>query len=189
MIDPGTYKAVAIAEDVQFGKAKSGTKQVAIPFRVTEGDFAGHVITYFGFFTDKTWKRTLEALRYCGWKGDDLSELGPLDQEVEIVVEHEEYDGKTRAKVAWVNRIGSGRVQLQDPMGDDELRQFAAQMRTRAQGVPEAEGPPANGSSGGGGHPFAPDSDFGGPAPEDDIPFIHCRIAACPHVPGWAACR
>ena len=38
----------------------------------------GNSITYFGFFTDKTMKRTIESLRYIGWEGDDLAELPTL---------------------------------------------------------------------------------------------------------------
>lgn len=174
MIPAGTY--LAVAQSTQWGKAKSGTKQVAVEFQIIDGSYAGHSITWFGYFTEKTWKRTCEALRYCGWKGDDLTNLGSLNQEVNIVIEHEEYDGKLRAKVAWVNRPGAGQVKLSDPMSDAELRQFAAQMRQRAREIAEVEG--AQSGAGRQADPFAP-----GPAPDpfggggqpagfnDDIPF------------------
>lgn len=175
MLPAGTYPATAIAADAQFGRTRKGHAQIALPFRIDEGEHAGQAITWFGFFTDKTRERTMESLRYCGWRGDDLSDLGPLDQQVEIVIEHEEYDGKVRAKVQWVNRIGSGRVQLQDQMNESELRQFAAQMRSIARGIPEASGPRSERRSGaraqqqGLGYPDDP-----GPVGmhgDDDIPF------------------
>lgn len=83
-LQAGTYKAVAVPVDVdgmstyaQFGMTKGGngkapTKQVAVQFELLEGPAAGARLTWFGYFTEKTWQRTVEALRYCGFKGDDL---------------------------------------------------------------------------------------------------------------------
>lgn len=191
LIPEGYYRAVARAvpddngtlQIAQWGKAKTGTRQVLVHFEVLDADHAGDILPWFGYFTDDTVKRTLESLRYCGWKGDDIQQLGPLDQVVSIKVEHNTHEGKTYARVAFVNRMGAGRVKLADPLSSDEMRQFAAMVKQSAQRVPEVEGkradelpaaPSGNGSKRGGGsdHPFAPGGDSGGGYdPDDYLPF------------------
>lgn len=139
MIPEGQYTATCI--DKQFGTTSTGKKQVVLRFRIDSGEHAGQELNWYGYFTDRTWERTLESLRYCGFKGDNLDQLGPLDQQVSIVVGHNEYEGKTSARVDWINRLGEGSISLSNPMKGDELRKFAASMRKRVQGVPEVDGP------------------------------------------------
>ena len=51
-------------------------------------------------------KRTIESLRYCGWRGYDLSDLeGVTENEVAIEVEHTTWEGEPRPKVAWVHHV------------------------------------------------------------------------------------
>lgn len=194
MISAGIHRAQC--RSVQFGTAKTGTEQTAVEFMVVGEDDqdAGQTITWFGFFTDKTLARTVEAFRHMGWQGDDLAELpvlaeqGKLAEEVEIVVDYEEYEGKQQAKVKWVNRPGGGRVTLERPMDETGLRAFSARMKAsvRAAGGPRpAQGngggrsaPPQRGGGGGGyAHPNAPGSGYG---PDDDIPFASSDIRAEP---------
>jgi len=74
MIPKGTYRARAT--EAEFGFTNTGTEQVAVLFEVVEdGEFQGERITWFGFFTDATSERTIQALRVCGWAGDDLGDL------------------------------------------------------------------------------------------------------------------
>lgn len=150
MIPAGTFSAVAVpVSDEATGRmvyARFGTtgegpnekKQVVVTFKLTSGEAAGQTISWFGFFTEKTWERTVKALRSCGFRGDDLSELTTqvLSNEVNLVIEHEEWEGKVRAKVAWVN--GTGGVALKNPMKQDDLKRFAAMMKGRVKGVAEA---------------------------------------------------
>ncbi len=138
MIPAGTYEAVAT--DSQWGTTANDTKQVALAFRIISGAQEGNGITWFGYFTEKTYKRTMESLRYCGWRGNKLMELGQLDQKVKIVVGHEEYEGKTVAKVLWVNRFASGMVTLKNPMSPDELQTFSASLEEKAAEIPESVG-------------------------------------------------
>lgn len=128
-MDEGTYKAKAV--DVELGYAQTGTPQVAVLFEVLEGDEAGSRITWYGYFTDGTSQRTIESLRNCGWKGNDLSELEPslLPDDVQIVVQHQEYNGAMRAKVAWVNKVGAGTIAMKERMTPEQRKQFAAQMK------------------------------------------------------------
>lgn len=146
--------------DAQWGTTPNDTKQIALAFRILAGPQDGHTITWFGYFTEKTYKRTMESLRYCGWRGNKLVDLGPLDQKVKIVVGHEEYEGKTVAKVQWVNRFGSGTVQLKNPMSPDELSKFSELLESKASEVPEAPGETVE------------SIDDNAPSPESDgIPF------------------
>lgn len=107
MIPANRYKARAV--DGSLAVAGTGTENVAVLFSITSaGEYAGYQITWYGYLTDAAIDRTLDALRLCGWEGDDLNRLTGLDRnEVEIVIEHEEdLNGKTHAKVKWVNGPG-----------------------------------------------------------------------------------
>jgi hypothetical protein len=176
LIEPGYYRAAAVpivldgAETyVQFGESsKSGTPQVVVNFEVLEGPEQGRRIAWFGYFTDKTVNRTIESLRFCGFKGDDLAlaVTQKLDQEVQIAVAHEEYDGKPQAKVRWVNRAGGDGFRMDKPMAGQALSKFAAQMRNAVKAVPEASGKPAQR---GNGAPAATGDQR--PPADDEIPF------------------
>lgn len=150
LIPAGTYPAVAIPVQTeegpawaQFGKSQNkGTLQVYVAFAILDGAYVGRRIGWFGYFTDNTVERTIESLRRCGLKGDDLAAAvaGPLDQEVELVVEHETYNGKTTAKVQWVNAPGGGAYRMANAMNTKDLRQFAATMKQKMRGKPEMSG-------------------------------------------------
>jgi hypothetical protein len=147
MIDRGNYRARAI--DHQFGFAEKGTEQIVVTFEITEeGDFRGHTIAWFGFFTEATSERTVQALRTCGWEGDELSELVGLDRnEVVLVIDHEEYNGKTQARVKWVNRLGSGRIELKKKMTDAQRGVLAKRLKglvvaTKAKAEPTPQSKP-----------------------------------------------
>ena len=144
LIPAGNYKAVATQTDgayAQIGMSTNGNQQVLINFEIIDGPMAGRRIPWWGFLTDKAWNRTVEALRYCGFKGDDLYLLSSqqLDQEVELVVEHSEYQGKTNARVKWVNTAFSG-LKLAKPMDTNELRNFSAMMKDKIAQVKPHEG-------------------------------------------------
>jgi hypothetical protein len=119
----GTYRATA--ESAVLGTTKTGKEQIAVQFKLTD---LGVRLTWRGFFTEKTTDRTFESLRACGWAGDDVSAVTfPPGNEVEIVVENEEYDGKVHPKIQWVNTIGGASVQnAMDPV---QAKSFGARMK------------------------------------------------------------
>ncbi len=165
-----TARAVRVQDDLgasvwaRFARASTGTAQVVMVFEVVEGDWAGRRLTWFGFFTDNSWARTVESLRYCGFQGDDLETVNRQDlgHQVSICVEHQTTDaGKTYARVAWVNE--SGGVKLADPMTGDQVRMFAAQFRSRIAGL-GGSARPATSRSGG--------YDSGPPHPAEGDPEI-----------------
>lgn len=173
----GTHKAKVV--DFEFGTA-NGKEQVALMFQITSGEHEGKSIAWFGYFTEKTAERTMESLRYCGWHTDTLADLsGVTDNEVEIVVEDETYEGKTRSKVKWVNR--ASKLNLKDKMDANALQAFAARMRGLAIASKQKLGPQAQPTAkpaqraqsfGGARTPQQQDPNYGPDAPfEDDIPF------------------
>lgn len=187
------YSAVAIKFDTdngptyaQFGESKNGTKQILMQFKILDGDYAGRVVPWFGYFTTKTVDTTLKAMRNCGMKGEDLFSLWganaqELNQVVQIETELNENpeNGKVHARVRWVNSVGGGGVKLKKPMTEADMRKFAAQMKGHLKKVAEVEGETADAAD----IPGEPAEDRGDdpaldsqrrsvpPAQEDDLPF------------------
>lgn len=142
MLDAGTYRARAI--EAALGETDTGKEQIAVRFSLL--DLEGQEITWYGYFTDKTLETTFKALRTAGWKGQDLSDLAdlcnPETPEVTLVVEQEEYEGKVRARVRWVN--GAGGLALKKALDPNKAKAFAARMKgqivafDRTSGAPKA---------------------------------------------------
>lgn len=164
----GRYRAKGIEGALGF---TSGNKeQVAVLFELLEGEYAGVRMTWHGFFTDKTTKRTIEALRNCGWEGNDLTNLGGINRnEVELVIENEEYEGKTRPKVQWVNAIG--RIALSATMPVDQAKAFALRMKGLVVKTTQEMAEPKQPSAGPTTPSAAPKQQDAFAAGEDDIPF------------------
>lgn len=135
MIEAGVYKARGV--DCAMGWAGTGTEQIAVLLEITEGPHKGQTITWYGFFTEKTTDRTLEALEALGWPGDNILTITDCigQNEVEIQVENEEYTTKsgeirTTARVQWINSPrGTGRIALHEQMNPTELASFAQNLQ------------------------------------------------------------
>jgi hypothetical protein len=125
MIEPGTYAAKAL--EAGLGVTSTGKEQVAVQFELADSQR----ITWYGYFTDKTRKGTFEALRACGWVGDNLADMtGITENEVELVIQHEpDQNGTARARVRWVNRPGGGGLAMAKPMDAASAAAFAESMR------------------------------------------------------------
>ncbi len=152
LIPIGYYRAVAVPVFIdgaefwaQFGETKGGKPQVVVTFAILDGPHAGRRVVWFGYFTPDTIKRTIESLRYCGFKGDELAALltQKINQEVSITVGHNEWEGKVTARVDWVNAAGGGGIKLDKPMATDALRLFSSKMKMHVKGVAEVSAPPA----------------------------------------------
>lgn len=173
-------KARARTGEWDLGTSEKGTEQIAVLFDYLDGNGEAGSITWFGYFTDGTWQRTLDSLRYMGWQGDDLGVLDGLDtNEVELVLDEETYQGKTRVKVQWVNRLQA--LALKAPMDPAQRQSFAQRMRGRVaehnqsngqrRAAPAAQPRTSRAprSPAGDGEP---PSGYVGPHPgDDDIPF------------------
>ncbi len=151
MIAEGKYRGRGVPGTGVMGKTEKGMPQVGVEFELL--DFPGQRMTWYGNFSETTvgedqkpiYQITLESLYHCGWISGDLQNLDGLDQnEVTLVVKHEEYNGKTRAKIAWVNKSGGG-IAMKNAIPQNELAAFSAKMRgaslstRKALGVPPPE--------------------------------------------------
>ncbi len=187
MIEAGKYKARAIPGSAQFGRASTGTEQVAVTFALLDERLAGEEITWVGNFANEQGTEiSIKALQAAGWASDDLGDMTGLgDTEVQLVVEVETYEGKPRAKVRWVNKGGAG-FAFKDVMDRGGLASLANRIKGQAIALRAEAGAsvPARGAQvarGGGG--YAPRNgrpaaqpEWNGTGPDlgggsDDIPF------------------
>lgn len=179
MVPAGFYRARARKGSEEFGTSPNkGTDFVRVAFAITEGDHKGQELTWDGYFTENTTRRTFESLRYCGctFPNNDPTDLTGIDaNEVSIEVEIEEYekDGqkKTVAKVAWVNSLTRG-VSPEAKMNDARKAQFKQRMlgqllasASKQAPAPTAPGAPKNGSA------PKPAATSAPAVPDSDIPF------------------
>ena len=110
----GTFEGV-VTEPAGGWMQLAGEKQtpyICIPLEVTGDDVdAGKTITWQGWMTDKSIERTIETLIECFDFNGDLNSLYAgkqtfVGQPVGFTTAMEEYNGKTRWKVKWLNRAG-----------------------------------------------------------------------------------
>jgi hypothetical protein len=169
----GTHRARA--QEWALGVSSTGKEQVAVMFQLVGGAHDGKHITWFGYFTDSTVDRTLESMRHCGWDSDSIADLDSLGaNEVELVIEDETYEGKTRSKVKWVNRVS--RLQMKEQMNVSQVQAFAARLRGKTVASKQKYGAqPATSASVRRGEQRHFDDGYGrgdpGPSNDDDIPF------------------
>jgi hypothetical protein len=140
LVPVGYYaaKVVPISVDeeevwAQFGETGTGTMQVVLHFEITDGEFRGRRLPWFGYFTDDSWTRTMDSLEIAGFEGDDVEQFAKqeVDKLVSITVDHNEYEGKTRARVAWVNKPGGGVVKVSNPLDSKGLRLLASKLKAK----------------------------------------------------------
>jgi hypothetical protein len=158
-IEDGAWKARA--REAALATAGTGTPQLGIDFEILEGPSQGQHITAYLYFGEGSFDRTIESIRLCGWKGTNLADLtGITDNEVRIVVEQEEYNGKLYQKVKWINALGG--VAVQNRMNAGEAADFAARMRGRIAAMAQGQRPTA---------PPSRAAQTTIPQSDDDIPF------------------
>lgn len=134
LIPEGKYSAGIVG--ASFGKSKNNNWQIAIQCQIdaADADAPGELIAYVGTFTDAATPITFEAIRGCGYDGDDLEEFKMLADKgqlgpVVIVIEHETYEGDTRARIKFINRPGGGAFKFKEEMSAQDVRGFAASMK------------------------------------------------------------
>ena len=133
MIPEGTYRARCTEADL--GSAKTGTEQILMKFQISEeGEWCGKHWSGFFYFSDKTADYTLEKMRNAGWQGDDLNDLSSLNPakiDCMIVIKHDEYEGRVRASIDFVNKLDSG-IKMANPMDVARRKEFAERMKGKA---------------------------------------------------------
>ena len=109
--------------------------QLAVTF---DTDDAEHpTLTGYLFFSDAAMEVTERALRALGW--DPLEQNWAIDDliasddimgaKVSLTCAFEEYEGKRRFKVKFINELGGG--SLKERLSDDEARAFTAGLRQK----------------------------------------------------------
>lgn len=179
LIEAGNYRAKAISW--AFGETSTRKPQIGVVFDVTvNDDEPGVKLTWYGFLHDeKSAKRTMYSMRACGWDGTgDVTDAQGLDKnEVEVVVEDNEYNGTVSSRIAWVNAIGPA----VKTMGDDakaQLNKRLAQWQkptvsggSQRATAPKAPPPAAKPAANNGEFPYAPAPVASDAGQGDDIPF------------------
>lgn len=164
MIPAGKYIARATGQ-FEFGQSDQGSDFVWLNFAITRGELEHENIgAYLYFTTEKGTARSIESMRYCGctFPGDDLTNtIGLTANEVELVIEHETWEGNTRAKVKWINAIGG--VKNEQKMTPGAKASFKDRMRGSLLA--------SKASSGGGAKTTAPVQSNNLPPGDSDIPF------------------
>lgn len=180
-LEKATYRAKATS--TSFGMTDDNKPQLAIQFEIVDESFAGESIAAILFFTEKTVERSLESLVHLGFGSDDLELLADTDAArcaellpsvVEIVCDPEEYDGKWRLRVRWINRAGGGKFTFKNKLEGVYLKAFAAQMRGALKNArgPQARKPAAaGGARSNGQRPQQPHPNAPGGGVDEDIPF------------------
>jgi hypothetical protein len=180
LITKGTHPAILRSVQLGWTQAKDNKapqEEIALGFELVgdEDDDKGRFITDFNYpcASDMSLDIFVEKLRRCGWTGDELGELPALARDsklatqVELVIDHEEYQGKWRAKVKFVNGAGGGGLlQSKNPMSEKEAASFSARMKARVRastGVKRSA--PAQQNLG---HPNAPGGRRDAAPPADD---------------------
>lgn len=157
IITEGRYTARAV--EWILGTTSTGKEQVAVQLTLLDPALTGRRLTWYGYFTEGALPVTIKALRAMGWQGTDVSDLHGLDaNEVSIVVEHEEYQGKTQVRVKWINEPGN--LGVKTPLQGDEAKSFAARMKASILALEQGQPKPNNAKP-------SPSK----PAKTDDIPF------------------
>lgn len=107
MIPEGNYRAVA--KRLEIRTTKKGTTLIEVGMEILAGDSKGTAVNWTGWLTEKAIKYAKRDLATMGHKGSlgELKERGVecIKNEVEIVVEHDEYNGDVRERVRYVNSL------------------------------------------------------------------------------------
>jgi len=102
LVPEGLYSV--IVTDAEEKTSSKGTQGIGLDLEITEGSEKGRAVWDTAWVTEKAmWrvKKMLSALKYEIPEGEfDLNTADLIGRRMFVSVEHEEYDGKTRARVA-----------------------------------------------------------------------------------------
>jgi len=129
----GLHSAVVIDHGIT--KSTNGTCQVAVKFETEYGLISG----WFPM-TDKAAEYTIEKLNNMGFNGRSLEGLQDgkciCGNKCVITVAHEEYNGKTSAKVKYVNPEGYEGMEIKrDAEAQQNIKRFDALLHKSQGGM------------------------------------------------------
>lgn len=133
----GTFKIKATGSkpgtDFQYG-ITNDKECIAVSCVTVGGDGAeaNRVFAWYGWFnSEDNQKRTFESLKHLGWNGDPktLLELPGLgSKEANGVFQSEEYEGKTRLKLSFINDPNREGAAVKNKLEGADLQAFQARM-------------------------------------------------------------
>lgn len=154
-----------------FGSAgEKNTPYIRIPLQITDGPMEGQEVTYQAWITDAALNRTVDNLmEVFEWDGDLVKlakqvNTGPfVGKPCSIVCEEEEYKGKKRVVIKWLNGPdGAGKM-----LEIDKAIQLAVELdKRRSRSTEPRERKPVTGY--GAARQSAPDPDLD-PEPEPEL--------------------
>lgn len=121
-LEPGVYLAEMCGPAVLGVSRVKETPQVTIPLILE----TGRKIQWQGYFTKDAAEWTIKALKTLGFKEKTLQKLDGmvLPNQVQVTIEPEEYEGKTRMRVQWINEVGSGGAPISEKDKKDLCKSF-----------------------------------------------------------------
>ena len=161
----GQFKAEAFKPDngwLMRSKDK-GTPYVQVGLRVVDDVEENDKVAFWaGWLSDKAIENTIQTLVDCFGFNGDLNGLHSGAQSFdgmacEFTAEFEEYNGKTRLKVKWLN--AAGRSRSAPALADDDAKAILAAVGKKAKAIAVEAKAAA---------PKAAEKPAG---PEDDVPF------------------
>jgi hypothetical protein len=128
MIAEGVYRAKAVEAD--FGTSPKGLKQIGAVFEIKRGPLEGQRLSWWGYLNTKdNAERAVRVMKTCGWDGRSIGTM--TRNEVEIVVRHEVYENKKRARIAFVNEVRG--LTMKQRLGDDDKADLQARLAAFAR--------------------------------------------------------
>jgi hypothetical protein len=131
----GTY-AGTVSEPTYgwLGESKTGTRFIRVPVTIeTEGAQRGKTIDWYGYLSEKTQDRTIEALENCFGIDWDWNNITFAGKEVEVVVEQDDYNGKVSFKAKWLNNPNFDRKS--GGMSPEEVEAAKAEAKAKAADI------------------------------------------------------
>lgn len=130
----GTFDAVIMNHGFCMSKGQSPKEQFWAQFHTDAGQITG----YF-YLTNDAAEHTIKKIRAMGFQGSDLRDLADgqalYKNLCQIVVEHDEYQGKIYPKVGFVNPFGH----VAGPKNDDVVAANAKRFNALLKNIPKCE--------------------------------------------------
>jgi len=130
-IKAGIYKARVVKQSdgswAQYGESSNNNPEMILDLDLKMDDKGGtrRVSTPI-YFSAAASEYSFARLRACGWQGNDLSDLaGVGDNEIDVEVRHEVYEGDGELKTKIQIMSGGGRFNTAKPV---EPKTFAAKV-------------------------------------------------------------
>ena len=134
MIEAKRYKAVAVAGTFQYGQSAKGNDQIAVDLRLDNGT----TVTTFLSFSDGARPYSEDRLVALGWGGPGTPlDEAELNNEVDVDVAYEKYEGKDQMRVEIV-RAG-GRVKMKSALDETQKKAFIERISGVRAGAPKLD--------------------------------------------------